>query len=170
MSTLLYSALTSKRLAAKPGASTDQGQPGISTYVDAMAALVPAEVLAAHAVIVGYATTTSTNAQGQQVTVITDTGWLQVAFYALIAISLIIYLAGRLTSDQKFQRADALRMLIPPAAFVLWTMLQKTTAFDAIAPSFSSSGRSILAILLAILVGILANALGVKADKSTPST
>lgn len=168
MSTLLYSALTTKRLAADVGTSTSSGQPGISTYVDAMAALVPAEVLTAHAVIIGYATTTSTNAHGQKSTAITDPGWLQFAFYALIAISVIFYVSGRLTSNQKFQRMDALRMLIPPAAFVLWTMLQKTTAFDAVAPSFSASGRSILAILLAVAVGIFANALGVKADQSPP--
>jgi hypothetical protein len=169
MSTLLYSALTTKRLAAQPGTSGNTGKPGIGTYVDAMAALVPAEVLTAHAVIVGYATTTSTNAHGQQSTVITDPGWLQASFYALIAISLIFYVSGRLASDQKFRRMDALRMLIPPVAFVLWTMLQKTTAFDAVAPSFSASGRSILAVLLAVAVGILANALGVNAD-ATPSS
>jgi hypothetical protein len=90
MSTLLYSALTNKRLAAAKDTSTQDGQPGISTYVDAMAALVPAEVLTAHAVIIGYATTTSKNAAGQQSTVITDPGSLQIAFFSLIALSTII--------------------------------------------------------------------------------
>jgi hypothetical protein len=167
MSTLLYSALTTRRIAAEAGTSSTSGQPGIKTYADAMAALVPAEVLAAQAVIVSYATAVTKNANGQQVTMITDPGWLKVAFYGLIVISIGLYLGGRFSSTQGLQRLDFARMLIPPAAFVLWTMLQKTTTFDAVAPSFSAAGRSILAILLAIVVGALASLLGYKADQNS---
>jgi hypothetical protein len=167
MSTLLYSALTTRRIAAEAGTSSTSGKPGIKTYADAMAALVPAEVLAAQAVIVSYATAVTKNANGQQVTMITDPGWLKVAFYGLIVISAGLYIGGRFSSTQGLRRLDAARMLIPPAAFVIWTMLQKTTTFDAVAPSFSAAGRSILAILLAIVVGALASLLGYKADQNS---
>lgn len=171
MSTLLYSALTTRRIATKADPSSPAAKLGIKTYADAMAALVPAEVLAAQAVIVSYATAVTKNAKGQQVTMITDPGWLKVAFYGLIVISAGLYLGGRFGSTQRLCWLDAPRMLIPPAAFVIWTMVQKTTTFDAVAPSFSAAGRSILAILLAIVVGALASLLGYKADqKLSPTT
>ena len=164
MSTLMYAAVTTKRLQAPSGESTTTAKPGLSTYVDAMAALVPAEVLAAHAVIISFATSSTGNA-GHEITKIDNRGALQVSFYALMAISAGLFLGTRIFSAKSMQPEDYLRALVPPAAFVLWTMLQKATAFDAIAPSFTSSSRSIYAILLAIVVGGLAKALGVSADK-----
>jgi hypothetical protein len=62
VSTLLYSAITSARKAAPPapGDATGGGQTqSLGKYVDSLAALVPAEVLAAHAAILGFTTTAS---------------------------------------------------------------------------------------------------------------
>lgn len=56
MSTLAYAALTAKRQTTSAGESTTSGQPGMKTYVDVLAALVPAEVLAAHAAVLGFTT------------------------------------------------------------------------------------------------------------------
>jgi len=50
MSTLAYQAITKRRDEATPGTS-DATSPGVGKYVDALAALVPAEVLAAHALL-----------------------------------------------------------------------------------------------------------------------
>src|SRR5437762_8580560 len=58
VSTLLYGAVTRKREEAESGKSTNEKPPGLSTYVDALAALVPAEVLALHAVVISRSTTT----------------------------------------------------------------------------------------------------------------
>ena len=44
MSTLAYAALTTKREQSDPKTSTSTSPPGLKTYVDALAALVPAEV------------------------------------------------------------------------------------------------------------------------------
>jgi hypothetical protein len=68
MSTLAFAEFTTKREEAAPGSSSSQNPPGVSTFVDALAALVPAEVLTLHAIIlsvttkVDNATTTITDA------------------------------------------------------------------------------------------------------------
>ena len=77
MSTLAYARLTTSREAAAPHTSTPKS-PGVGTYIDAFAALVPAEVLTLHAVIISYTTRTV-----DQKTFILPEGWntLQVSFW-----------------------------------------------------------------------------------------
>jgi hypothetical protein len=167
MSTLAYAAMTRKREQAEPGTSTTTGAPGVSTYVDALAALVPAEALTAHAAILTFTTDTVTNANGRAIITVTDPGTLVWVFYALIVVSMVLYAVGRLMAKE-WDRLDWLRMLIPPLAFVGWTMLQKATAFDAVAPHFQQAGRSATAIIGAILLGLIAAALAYRADQKTP--
>jgi len=58
-------------LEAPPGTSTTTSAPGIKTYVDALAALVPAEVLTAHAAILTFTSDTMDQA-GEKVVKITE--------------------------------------------------------------------------------------------------
>lgn len=163
MSTLAYGTLTTKREVADPGTSTDTEPPGVRTYVDALAALVPAEVLAAHAVLLTFVTETDTDAQGQNVATITEPTTLKWIFWVLILISIGLYLLGRRT---KLERWDVARALIPPVAFTFWTMLQKTTAFDAVWPSLREAPRNVIAVLGAVILGAVASALAFKADQN----
>lgn len=102
MGTVMYAAVTTKRLQSPTGESTKGSAPGLSTYVDAMAGLVPAEVLAAHAVIISYATS-STSKAGHEITRIDNRGALQVSFYALIVISAGLYLGTRALSQKRVE-------------------------------------------------------------------
>jgi hypothetical protein len=162
VSTLLYSAITSARKTA-PAASGDVtggGQaPPLGKYVDSLAALVPAEVLAAHAAILGFTTTASPGAGGQSVTVITDPGVLQGSFWALVALAGLLYGLGQWGH---WKPTDFVRMCIPPLAFVGWTMLQRSTAFDAIAPSWNMDAREATAIIGAIVLAALATLVAYK--------
>jgi hypothetical protein len=160
MSTLAYAALTSKREEATPGTSTQGSAPGVRTYVDALAGLVPAEVLAAHGAILTFTTETKDGA-----VTITQPATLVGVFYALILLSAMLYVAGRLSAGN-WERWDCIRVLIPPLAFVGWTMLQKATAFDAVAPSLSQAPRSAIAIIGGIFLGLVATSLAYKADQS----
>ena len=92
MSTLAYASLTTAREAAAPHTSTTQS-PGVGTYIDAFAALVPAEVLTLHAVIISYTTRTV-----DKKTFILPEGWntLQVSFWGLIVTSMVLYAGARL--------------------------------------------------------------------------
>lgn len=165
MSTLAYATFTRTRLDAPPGKSTKpDGSPGVKTYVDALAALVPAEVLALHATILTFTTKT----ENATVT-ITNGRALAIAFYALIVLSVLIYAGGRLMAKQ-WEAWDYLRTLIPPAAFVGWAMLQKATAFDAVAGSaLDEATHSVIPLVGGIILGLGAAALAYKADAKSPS-
>src|SRR5712692_2155253 len=168
MSTFAYAAVTGRRLQAPAGTSTSVEPPGVQTFVDALAALVPAEVLVAHGVILGFVTTTNSKAT-PPVTTITDTGALQIGFWGLLVLAIAIYAGVRLAPGScPWTRWDFLRMIIPALAFVAWTMIQKTTAFDAVWPGLDPGTRDVIAVLAAIVLGLIAAWLGYKADQAPP--
>lgn len=160
MSTLAYALLTTSRDNAAPGTSTSTSPPGVRTYVDALAALVPTEVLTLHAVFVSV----TTKVEGSTTT-ITQPGILAGAFFGLLLLSSILYASWRVLA-KKWERLDYLRMLIPPLALFGWTMLQRSTAFDAVFPRVEEATRTIGAVFLAVGLGLAAAALAYKADQS----
>ncbi len=175
MSVLLYSAITKARQQAPapgtpmPAAALMRGagapvpqQPQFGKYVDALAALVPAEVLAAHAAILGFTTLTGKDHNGSPQTTISDVPVLAGSFWALLGIAALLYVVGHW---QAWQPWDCARVLVPPAAFVAWTMLQRSTAFDAVAPSWSGDARQAAGILIAIVLGVVATALAYHAPQ-----
>ncbi|MDQ3740948.1 MAG: hypothetical protein M3389_08400 [Actinomycetota bacterium] len=175
MSTLLYAHLTSQRNAAPTGTSTraaaeaepaEAGKPGVGGFVDALAALVPAEILAAHAILIGLGSETKGSGD-TAVTTITEPDALKVLMVALAVVSVVLYV---LVHARKWDgRWDYVRMLIPALAFVGWTMLQKATMFDAWAPNWSEIARTGTGLILAIVLGGIAYALAYKAD-AQPAT
>jgi hypothetical protein len=132
-------------------------------WVVSLASLVPAEVLAAHGALLAVTTTTN-NTAGKTVTTITDAPTLTVVFYALIVVSVLLYVGARAVAHA-WDRLDFVRMLIPPLAFVGWTMLQRSTAFDAAFPNVPSGPRTAIAVIGAIVLGTVAALLAYKADK-----
>lgn len=163
MSTLAYARLTTAREASPPGSSTSTSPPGVRTYVDALAALVPAEVMTLHALFLSV----TTKVEGTTTT-ITDPDALRFGFFGLLVVSVGLYAAPRLLA-RSWERLDWLRILIPPLAFVGWTMLQRSTAFDAVLPGVPDASRTVAAVLLAIVLGVLASALAYRADQADPA-
>lgn len=161
MSTITYALLTSKREQSPRGTSRSVSPPGMGTMQDALAALVPAEVLLVHALILPLTTTTK-----DETTTITEPNTLSWAFYVLIVMSVLLYVVPRLVNG-KWDGWDFIRMLIPPLAFIGWTMIQRMTAFDVIFPNLAEAPRTLVAACLAILLGLAASALGMKADQKT---
>lgn len=147
MSSLVYGALTRKREEATPNTSTTTAAPGLGSYVDTLAALVPAEVLGLHAAVLSLTTTTVQNANGEAVTTITDPMTLKWAFGVLLLFSIALYFIGH--QRQNWDGWDFARAAIPPLAFIGWTMAQKATAFDALFPSWSQSSRDVAVLLFA---------------------
>jgi hypothetical protein len=161
LSSIAYGALTRKRNAGEKGKSTSEDAPGVKTYIDALAALVPAEVLAVHATIMTF--TTSTSDDGSETTTITEPGTLEWVFWVLLAASAALYIFGLKHRPYGY---GWLRLLIPPTAFVGWAMLQNPSVFDAIDTSLAQSDRTAIALSGALILGPLAAALGSKADDS----
>jgi hypothetical protein len=165
MSTVAYAKMTIARESAKPSTSSTSEPPGVKTYVDTLAALVPAEVLGLHAVILPLTTTKSGDT-----TTISDPDTLAWSFWGLLVLAVLLYVfARRYTNNQgKWDRLDWIRMLIPAAAFVGWTMLQRATAFDAVCPDLRHGPRSVIALFLAVVLGAIAAILASKADQKPP--
>lgn len=171
MSTLVYAMITSKRETAGLRMSTETQPPGMTTFVDALAALIPGEVLAAHVAILALTTESSETPDGQSATIITNVWGLKVTFWALLAASLFLYVIGQYAVGRlrNWRLSDCARMLIPPLAFALWTMAQTPSAFDVVAPSWLVGARYVVAIIGALFVGGIALALGIKADRNPSS-
>jgi hypothetical protein len=185
MSSVAYGVLNAQREAAPAGTSKDENSPGFGSYIDVVAALVPAEILAANAALLPLMTDSGTDKDGNAITTITDPGNLKLVFWLSIVFSILLYVAGNRAGAKKAagnanpppgQEVPAvpwrgwnwLRALIPAAAYVGWTMLQKVTAFDAIAPDMSEARRLVIAVFGAIFLGVAAKWLTDKADGETP--
>lgn len=183
MSTLAYAQLTNAREAAPPGTSMSTGKPGIQTYMDAFAALVPAEVLTLHALVISVTTeipkaagagaaaaaSTASAASAAAARIIPEAvATLTYSFWGLVAASAALYAAPRLMGGH-WDRLDWLRMLIAPLAFVGWTMLQRTTAFDAAFPDLQQAPRTVMALFLGATLGAITAALAQQADKKPPT-
>jgi hypothetical protein len=163
MSTLAYAQLSTRREEAQPNTSISTSPPGVRTYVDVLAALVPAEVLALHALVLSVTTKVENN-----VTKITDADTLRWAFIGLLIVCIGFYVAPRLLAKKWDRRLDWFRAPIPPLAFVGWTMLQRATAFDAVFPNVNDAQRTVSALFLAVLLGAAAAVLAYKADQKQP--
>jgi hypothetical protein len=185
MSSVAYGVLNAQREAAPAGTSKDVNSPGFGSYIDVVAALVPAEILAANAALLPLMTDSSTDKKGNAVTTITDPGNLELVFWLSIGFSIILYAAGNRAAARRaaananpppgkkvpavpWRGWNLLRALIPAAAYVAWTMLQKATAFDAIAPDMSEAKRLVFAVFGAIALGLAAKWLTDKADGEKP--
>ena len=164
MSIILYAQLSSKRDMATARMSVEAEPPGLKTYVDSLAALVPSEILTLHALMLSATTRTD-----GVTTTIVDAETLGYAFYGLILLSFGIYVGARWV-ERRWIALDWIRMLIPPVAFIGWTMLQRTTAFDAVVNGISDAQRTVFALFLASILGFGAAALAHKANQSPPTS
>lgn len=182
MSTIAYGVMSAQRQAAEKSKSKEEKPPGFGSYVDVVAALVPAEILVLNAGLLPIVSTTKTPPGEKSVTTITDFNTLKVIFWLSIVFSIGLYVVGQLTRARKEKAkpgstsktarwglSNYVRAAIPAGAYVVWTMLQKSTAFDAVAASMSESLRLTLAAFAALALGALAKLLSDAADGQSPS-
>ncbi len=160
MSTLGFAAITKWRKNSPKAGIAAEGEGGISPYVDALMGVVPAETLALHAVIVSVTTrTVGTTTQ------ITARGTLFWAFFGLLILSGVLFVVPRIMA-RDWETLDYFRMVIPPLGFVGWTMLQRATAFDAVFPNMGEAPRTVVALFLAVVLGLVGVAIRYKTPKS----
>jgi len=166
MSTLAYQALTKRRDEAQPGTSDDT-KPGVGKYVDALAALVPAEVLAAHAFILTI--TTESDPSENATTTVTDPDSLRLGFWLLMIASACLYVFPKIRTLEAW---DAVRLFIPPLAFAMWTLIQTPSAFDpvnaALGLDWTIVLRQVVAVAVGLSLGALATGMAYKADAHVP--
>src|SRR5260221_6994238 len=92
MSSFVYGLITAKRAAAPPGESQTTNAPAITTYIDTLSALVPAEALALYAGIVAPNATKAVSVRGKTATVIAHSHLLGWSCAALLVLSTALYL------------------------------------------------------------------------------
>lgn len=161
MSTLLYAKLTQTRKNRRAFGVDDKND----NLLEAIAAIIPAEILAIHALALQFMTKTEPNAAGNSVTTITLPRELAITFGFLFVLNILFYLvAAGFPKVKQLPVAAWVRAFIPSFAFVCWTMLQKSTAFDAIFPNFTSPLRFVLAAGIGYLLLKVAEALAKTAN------
>jgi hypothetical protein len=175
MSTLLYESLTRAREstgAGKPlvlaeqieGEAAEKKQ-DVNKFVDSVAALVPAEALAAHALIYARVTRTEeTESDVLTVTIIHPTeawiGWL-----VCLALTFFLYVAPHVLK-RAFGRGDVVRMVIPPMAFVAWTLVLETSLFDAV-DDWTAGTRVVVGVGVGGLALVLSRIFADKAEEES---
>ena len=171
MSTLLYEALTNQREIAAPGtlaltATTTSGEETskpATKLLDSVAALVPIEVIAAHAALLGLVSTSTDPSAGPVVVTITDPAWAKGFWLALVVAAALFYAIPHKVKGG-WDNWDWLRMLIPSMAFVAWTMLQPGSLFDAV-DGWSHLEQGGVAVFLGLVALLLSTTLSDKADE-----
>jgi len=182
---LLVGSLAGARAAGLHATRADEGggQPDdgdradpVKRWVDVVAALVPAEILALHALAMTLGTTT-TGAGDDATTVISRPGDMRLIFWGLVVLAPLLYLVGVLLKALKGPATGGslvgrvlgwrhvVRALIASAAFVSWTMLQPSTAFDALGVELSGLLRASIAAVVAILISVVTAVLAAVSDK-----
>lgn len=170
MSSFVYGALTAKREQAPANKSKKEKPPGLGSYLDVLAALVPAEVLAINALLLSLVVTSTAAPNGDAITKITDPGGAKLIFWLSLVACVAVYFVGAKSGEKSslLENWNWLRALIPAVAYVGWTMIQKSTAFDAVAPNMSEASRVIVAVFVAFFLGAIAKRLSDKADEVDP--
>lgn len=164
MSAVAFGALVRKRQEAPKGKSRTEEPPGLRSYVDVLSALVPVEVIAAHAAVMKATTDTTTGPGGTDVIRITDPQALKWAFWALLALSVGFYIFG--FQKRRWSRTAVAGAFIPPLAFVAWSMAQTTSAISVLLPDLGQASRDVIVIIGAVALGLAATAVPAVLDKS----
>ena len=182
MSTLLYQAVTLRReQSPTPAQERDAGEPDAGKkkpgeFLDVVAALVPAEIIAVHALILGTVSTKTEDADGAITTKLDPTQatlerW---SWIGLVVAAAVLYVVPHAVSSARagrrplVDRLDLLRMLIPAAAFWIWTMIQKGTLFEAVFAELSTPARAVVGGFAGLLLVAIAKLLSYKADEAEP--
>jgi hypothetical protein len=163
---LLYGTMLRKREEAEGGDSKGEKPPGVRPLTDALAALVPAEVLAIHAAVVSDQITTASNEAGELVTTIKDPTVLKVTFVVLLLASMVLYRFGLQQKVLQFDRYESVGLFIPPVAFFLWTLLQEPSAFDAWWGGALEGYRLLIVLVFGSILVLIAQRLGAKVDQN----
>lgn len=163
MSTLGYAALTNQRFSDQPNAGTNSPTTGVKTYVDALSAMVPAEVLAAHSVVINFL-----YSKDDKPALGNHFEWqFMLLFAALALLSILLFVVPRKLSGLPWVRGDLLRALIPPVAFVGWSVLQPVSLLDGWCKNIDRPIGSSLVIVVAVVLGMLTTSLASAAAGAT---
>ncbi len=164
MSSLIYGIVSAKRAAAPAGESQTTAPPAMKPYIDTLTALVPAETLALYTGIIVPNVTGVESIGGKEATVISDPHLLGWSSAGLLVLSSVLYAVGR--KNINLSGWDVLRFLLPPASLAAWMLIQNPGVWDVWWPGSSTAEHVVIAAFAAVVLGILATALGYQLDQA----
>ncbi len=164
MSSLIYGIVSAKRAEAPAGESQTTAAPAMKPYIDTLTALVPAETLALYAAVIVPNVTSVVSVKGTKATVISDPHLLGWSSAGLLVLSSVLYAVGRRNTN--LSGWDILRFLIPPAALAAWMLVQNPGVWDVWWHGSTTAEHVVIAAFAAVVLGILATALGYQADQA----
>lgn len=166
MSSLVYGIVNAKRAAAPAGESQATVAPAMKTYIDTLAALVPAEALVLYAGIVIPNVTNTVSADGKKATVISDPNLMGWSCAGLLVLSAALYIVGRYKKNAKLTAWDVPKSLIPPAAFAAWMLIENPSVWSVWWHGSTTAELVVITAFAAVVLGILASALGYQVDQA----
>lgn len=86
-------------------------------------------------------------------------------YVAMLVLAVVLYFVGDKSKKSIRSWQGWLRGLVAAGAFVAWTMIQPSTAFDAFGFDLTKFLRIMIAIFAAVLLGLLVNWLASIVDK-----
>ncbi|MGP7996162.1 MAG: hypothetical protein ACLPKI_02315 [Streptosporangiaceae bacterium] len=180
MSTVAFGALSTRRELSDSRTSTSTQPPGVSSYVDVLAGLVPAEVLAINAIVVAATVAQQPGGHVQ----LAETGTYRWTFWLLLAVAAVLFVLGRRPAPtsagaraqarqagrpvvrwENWEWQDLIRIAIPPAAYVCWTMVEPSGVWSAVYPGLSSGMRLLIPLAGSVILAAVTKALASHADK-----
>lgn len=135
------------------------------SYVDALAAIIPAEALVFYSVALPLATNVVKVDQQETLTIQSQSAVQAVLVFSVL-LSLAFFLFGRGITD--WERLDYLRAALPPIAAMLWLVLQNPSTMFLVFNQLDEALSRVVALFLAAVVGGLAAKLGIEAQNKVP--
>jgi hypothetical protein len=164
----VYGYVTAKRSVAPKGLSRSERAPAMSTYIDAVVALVPAEALAFYGAVVAPNVTGTVDVQGTTAVTVNDATTMSWSCLALLVLSSALYLTGRWKKESPLTWWDIPRILIPAAAFAAWMLLATPSVWHVWLPGTTTSAHLVWAAFAAIGLSVGAIVLGYQVDRADP--
>jgi hypothetical protein len=136
-------------------------------FIDGLTAIIPAEAILFYSIVLPYATTLTNNAAtGTQTLHVTSQSGAIGIVGCSVMVSLVFFLFGR--GFANWTRLDVVRALFSPIAMLLWLMIQSPSIIYVTFEALDNALSRIVALFLALIIGGLAGALGVKAQRESP--
>jgi hypothetical protein len=124
-----------------------------SKLVESLAGLLPADLLAAHGMIVAATTKTIPATGGGEATVeVIAATALKWGAVGLIAASFVLFAFGLKKAPTEWSKHEWLQSLIPPISFITWMMLTGTSALTPWLPKLSTPGRTVIGVVLGLIM------------------
>ena len=170
MSTLTYAVLTTKRKDEISAVKIS----ALPRFIDTISALAPVEALLIHAIVANATIERDAGSTWK----ISDTMALQWLWGVLIAFTVAGYVASRKLSSPVREAsaetsrkdplcaADFARCLIPGLALVAWLMLERPSAFDAVAAELDGTCRLIISLSTFGVLAVVATVLQPRPDEN----